>query len=476
MVARTVFVDHDYGNNDTGTREDPAHPFQDLQKAWDAAMDGDVIEMRPGHYPVTEYSVLSGKKNVTIHGNGAWIDGAADQERILAISYGADGCIVESLNINAGRTNTGPLSNGAIEFYGGIKGLRFSHCKVINSRSPAWRFADGGSDTTLEDCVTYNCFQGVAISGIPNTGPSGWTIQNCRFYNGTAPLSGGGGLRVSRYGSSTALMDLRGAKIINCQIENAGQMGVEVWAGASGTQGFQNFTVTGNSVLTCYTGISLDCAQAASIDNNRVKGCPGIGIETASGCDGVTVVDNNVDGCDANGTQICANGITCTNVTNRNMIFCHNVVRECYTLVALQNADTVLVDGNQLIKNSPGQVIGIQNGTHYTIRNNSFTGSGATYYLAIDNSNSLGRGMDDTVIEGNQNFGTLQNQSNVTAAWFYFSAYANQGFQRIRVVGNNVPNAASESSLCTFSLQPGSQVSHFFLSANTTAAGTIGEQ
>lgn len=157
------------GNSDTAPYEEPAKAASNLQAAinWSLAMEttGTVVSVSNGTYRIGDQVLLS--KGVTVRGSG----GAANtvllqtnlQGRVLYITDGAAGAVVEDLTLTGGKAVSGALI-GATSYGAGLRmhAGTVRNCVISNNASSV-RDADGG---------------GVYMAG--------GTLLNCRVVNNSA--------------------------------------------------------------------------------------------------------------------------------------------------------------------------------------------------------------------------------------------------------------------------------------------------
>jgi len=183
---------------------------QDVQRAIDAARDGDVVEVPAGtatwlaedeNHP----AVLISGKRVTLRGAGADQTVITDGNRVAwrDLLIWIDGQQPARVT---GFTFKGFIDNNrgaaAVAVHGDCKGWRIDHCKFDGSPRGVWAYA--GCFGLVDNCTFLNAGQGVVMKGY---GPLSWErplalgmpdavyIEDCTFEGGGAATDGYHGAR-----------------------------------------------------------------------------------------------------------------------------------------------------------------------------------------------------------------------------------------------------------------------------------------
>jgi len=293
--SATLYVDNDAANdpgpNDpeiSDPKEDgsPAHPFDAIQEAIDASVDGDEVVVLDGVYTGT------GNTNISLNGKAITVRSAG----------GPTVCVIDGAGSNGGfLINDGEGHDTIIDGFTIHDGMQ----------SPGGSgFLLQGSSPTIRNCMITNGFglnQGGAISvvgGSPHfigcTFANNWTnwwggglaiqsggeimVQDCVF-SGNAGLAGGGGIWID-------------AQQVNVRVRNCvftGNMDSAVTVYPGGSADVANCVFSGNTSFTTGAGVnnfSDDVTLSHCTLVNNVAGFAGGALDGASTVRNCIVWDN----------------------------------------------------------------------------------------------------------------------------------------------------------------------------------------
>ncbi len=259
--------------------KDGSGDYTTIQAAVDAAADGDVIAIGPGHfgdwfmYQGWKFCVLlDGTKSLSFVGTSP--EATLIGSEIAQVETGtyAFGLIMTSEIYSVSLDNLGIVNS----FYG--LNARGSHVHVSNCHFERCYYGlyigtHANGVLTVTDCT----FQGVSLTGVPTAIRSGaqWTAIER--------------VEIGDWGTGVHLLNNGGADalIADCLIDGAdlGRLGIYITDGPNAT--------VRNSIIRNQqnTGLGLGGAGTVSILNNVIEQCGIAGVHLG-GCTSLTMVDN----------------------------------------------------------------------------------------------------------------------------------------------------------------------------------------
>lgn len=469
LYGQTVFVDATNGNNATAMRGDFSKPYRSVSNAAAVLQSGDVLEIRPGIYPVTPSVVQSNglgainifnKTNITIRGaaGGLSILDAGATLGTLVYVTNASGFTMRDVTLKGYMLTNYVLYEanyvwGAFEMFK-CDNLLIENCKFIDHFDHGiidFGFAIANLSTN-NIIIRNNIFDNIGSSRtnasveIDGTAVSGssWTIEynymaNC--FRAIEPYSEPGTV----FNRSIT----RGNVIRNC-IESA--------ITTAGSTNGHNLLIENNHIfwdlgysrrgtnpLTSADGIVINGGQRHKVLNNTIINAPNYGIQCITDAEmfGHVIEGNKIQGqfSDANGLGIGVMRVTGGGNTLREFSIKNNQIsgKRFYGILADFLRDSV-VDGNRIVNCGT-------NGSYYALGANQCSnvvfsgnvvinngGASATAQGMLFNGTS---GIQAVTLIGNQIYGVTTNIAMGTGAGVKFIQQAdNTG-----IVRNDVTNS-----------------------------------
>lgn len=239
----TLFVDAQYGNNATGTRERRDLPYQTITAAYNAALSGDKIHVFPGFYTDSINATLQ-TLSFYLENEVFW---STNNTPLLSITGGI------SYSIDGHGTLISSLVNGGIiSVLGGFPYINFSAntVSILNSAT-GFRLGNGNANIRVSRITS----SGTVLTAFNNNSPSTTTIRLTAdtIDSNSTLFSLSGGDRINFLLDANYIRAFGSSNIINC-------------AQASITINANSFEVDGGGQFFDITDISLSPTTRSLLD------------------------------------------------------------------------------------------------------------------------------------------------------------------------------------------------------------------
>ncbi len=423
IQAGTLYVEPtlaaEFGERGTGL------PFQTIGAAVAAALAGDTIILRPGIHAYDGVLDIFHLTNLRIFGYGAIIKSKTEVNETIKMTIRSSGVMIRGVEFDGGLTGTPTLTgSGCIEVT--ETGFVCQDCFIHDQNGYGIHFPVHYDGAKILDNTIQNCLAGVFCEADPD-GPD--DTQGFWFKRNIVQHNRSFGVGLTGPGPDS------GKFITGIQIKDNEFSGNDTDVGhvpvVSLTFACQGVQIQGNVIRDESSGIVIDKCKDVSISGNNLKGIT----ETAigwTGCIGVRVIDNLVDGRSAAGTATTSAPFAASGFysvandagqfviegneliflkTNTNAIAISNATGVIINSNRIENAillaavSTVVVNGNTLSIPQTTQAILIDasnNGcSRITVSSNRFRFTGASINRCITTVDATATGIDDVLISGN---------------------------------------------------------------------------